>query len=70
LFHNSGFYTNRILYREILEIFKITEFEIVKLHPTEWSEMLTPKKKMAKKFKYLADEDLIVKTFGVLLKMD
>jgi hypothetical protein len=66
LIRTSNF-TNRIRFLEALGYFRLAGFEarIVKLR--RWSQLLVPKKKMAKEFRTLSDEDLRVCDFHALL---
>ena len=57
---SSGFYTNRIRFGEMLEIFKIQGFEIAVLHKEEWSTVPIPQKYMQPRFRTIPDSDLKV----------
>ena len=65
---NSGFYTNRIRYGEMLLLFKKGGFEVEVVNLKAWKSLPTPKKNLAAPFKYLPDEDLCVSVFDVVLK--
>jgi len=65
---SSGFYTNRIRYSEMLEIFEYAGFSINVISQNAWDELPTPRKYMAKPFDLLTDNELCVSEFIVLLK--
>jgi SAM-dependent methyltransferase len=64
---NSGFYTNRLRYQEVLEIFRQAGFnpEILKL--TRWEMLPTPQRKMAPRFASLPEQELNVSSLDVVL---
>jgi SAM-dependent methyltransferase len=64
----SGFYTNRIRYGRLLELFREAGFtpEIRKI--TRWKTLPTPRKKMDPQFASLPEEDLSVSGFDVVLR--
>lgn len=64
----SGFYTNRISYRDMLQRFEQAGFSVEILHVDRWNEMPTPKHQMADEFSSISDEDLSVSGFDILLK--
>ena len=47
---NSGFYTNRIRYSEMLDLFKQAGFEAEVAHTDRWATVPTPRRKMAPHF--------------------
>jgi hypothetical protein len=65
---SSGFYTNRIRYSEMLEIFSQIGFsvEIVNIH--SWESIPTPRLKMTSRFRSLSDSELCISGFHVLLR--
>ena len=65
---NSGFYTNRIRYSEMLKIFKNTGFSISIVSKKTWSELPTPRKYIAHPFNLLTDDELCVSEFTVVLR--
>lgn len=69
LFINSGFYSNRIRFREMIEIFEQAGF-ICTAGPriVRWDKLPTPRDKLDPRFRELPDEDLLVSSFDVLLK--
>jgi len=65
---NSGFYTNRILYSEMLEIFRQNNFGVHTINIEKWDKIPTPREKLDKSFSNLPDDDLIISSFDVLLR--
>jgi len=64
----SGFYTNRIRYSQMLNIFKKTGFNIdIEIIET-WDKLPIPRSKLSHDFRNLSDNDLCVSVFYVLLK--
>jgi SAM-dependent methyltransferase len=68
LMANSRFYTNRLRYFELLQIFQDVGFQPEVLHRRRWKTLPTPQQKMAKEFAALSEEDLQVAEFDVLLR--
>lgn len=67
LWANSGFYTNRIRYREMLDIFAASGFAVTVLESRKWGELPTPRHKMDRDFNSLPEDDLLISGFSVLL---
>src|SRR5580692_5480560 len=67
LMANSRFYTNRLRYQELLHLFREAGFEPEVIRRGEWETLPTPRRKMAKEFAMLPEEDLKVAEFDVLL---
>jgi len=67
LFVKSGFYTNRIRYRDMLKIFSNAGFSYEVIELTRWPGMPTPRHKLASAFRNLPVEELCVSEFSVLL---
>ena len=65
---NSGFYTNRLRYLELLQLFRAAGFEPDVVRKKRWQTLPTPRQKMAKEFAVLSEEDLQVCEFDVLLR--
>jgi hypothetical protein len=65
---NSGFYTNRIRYSEMLELFKEAGFGTDVISTARWDRLPTPRAKLSGRFKALSDEELCVRGFHVLLR--
>lgn len=64
----SGFYTNRMRYSEMLDLFKQSGFNIEVTEVEFWDKLPTPRTKLSFEFKYLTDEELSVSVFDVILK--
>ena len=64
----SGFYTNRIRYEEMLEVFRRARFYVDVVEVERWDTLPTPQDQMAAEFSRLDIEDLRVSGFDVLLK--
>jgi hypothetical protein len=64
---NSRFYTNRLRYMELLRLFRQSGFESEVVREIRWKTLPTPRRKMAKEFALLSEEDLQVSEFHVLL---
>ena len=69
LMRNSGFYTNRIRYNEMITIFKQLGFKILKTEIQKWKRIPIPKEKLSSKFKKLTEEELRISGFHILLKL-
>lgn len=67
-FSEAGFYTNRIRFKEMLEIFEQVGFSVEIKEKREWDKLPTPRRKMWAGFKELSDEDLLVSGFTVVLR--
>ena len=63
----SGFYTNRIRYTEMIDLFCKAGFQPHVLDVDRWPELPTPRKGLAKPFSALPHEELVVSGFDVLL---
>ena len=68
LFRNSGFYTNRIRFGEMLGIFKRAGFDCSLPRIVRWERLPTPKRKMASQFRGLSNDDLLVSGFDIVLR--
>ena len=64
----SGFYTNRIRYSEMLVLFREAGFEAEVIAIKRWDCLPTPRSKLSNSFQTLSDEDLCVRGFHVLLR--
>jgi hypothetical protein len=64
----SGFYTNRIRYSEMLELFKKAAFCVEVTHLNRWNSLPTPRAKLFKNFQNLPDEELRISDFSIILK--
>jgi SAM-dependent methyltransferase len=67
LFANSGFYTNRLRYSEIIGMAAEAGFVVRDARKDEWAELPTPRASMAPEFRRFSDEDLRVQGFFLTL---
>jgi SAM-dependent methyltransferase len=65
---SSGFYTNRIRYAEMLDLFRQAGFDAEVVNVDRWARLPTPRNRLAEPFRHLPDEDLRVSGFDVLLR--
>ncbi|MEM7757582.1 MAG: methyltransferase domain-containing protein [Cyanobacteria bacterium P01_A01_bin.40] len=65
--NNSGIYTNRIRYSEMLDIFKQAGFEIKSTEVNKWEKLPVPHSALDKQFRDLSDDELCVSGFSVVL---
>jgi SAM-dependent methyltransferase len=64
----SRFYTNRLRYAELLDIFRQAGFKTDVVRERRWEELPTPRNKMSAQFAGLPEDDLLVEDFDVLLR--
>ena len=69
LFRNSGFYTNRIRFREMLGVFEQAGFECRLPRVVRWAKLPTSHAKLDASFRHLPDDDLLVSGFDIVLKI-
>lgn len=67
-FVRSGFYTNRIRYSDMIASFKQAGFNIDIVNAEKWDACPIKRKNLAPEFNSIANEDLLVKEFDVLLR--
>ncbi len=67
-FARSGFYTNRISYSQMLDLFERCGFAIEVVQVDRWESLPTAIEKMAPEFQSLDETDLLVSGFDVLLR--
>ena len=65
---NSGFYTNRVRYFEMLELFKEARLEAEVVSIMRWDRLPIQRSKLSPRFQKLSDEDLRVRVFHVILR--
>jgi len=65
---SSGFYTNRIRYRDMLELFKHAKFSVEVVSINRWEKLPTPRKSLTTEFNSLSEENMLVSEFTVLLR--
>jgi len=64
----SGFYTNRLRYSEMMDIFSRTGFAADVLEVKRWDALPIPREKLSDEFRRFSDEELRVYEFDVLLR--
>jgi predicted SAM-dependent methyltransferase len=64
---SSGFYTNRIQYSEMLELFESAGFSVDVTDVQRWDSLPIARNKLAKEFRHLSDDELRVQEFTVIL---
>jgi len=64
----SGFYTNRILFSEMMSIFRENDFEAKAINIKRWDDFPTPRNKMTSIYHEVSDDDLLIAEFDVVLK--
>ncbi len=67
-FKKSGFYTNRIQFEEMIEIFNKVGFSCHDIKINRWEKLPLSKNKMSSQFKDLSINNLNIKSFDVILK--
>jgi hypothetical protein len=68
LFTKSGFYTNRIRYRQMLEQFKKAKYSVIDATPQRWDSLPISRSKLAEEFRILPEDELLISSFDVLLQ--
>jgi len=68
LIANSGFYTNRLRYSQLIKIFLNAGFDVEGIEKKEWKTLPLSRKVFNNEFRELDDRDLCVSTFSVRLK--
>lgn len=66
-FSNSGFYTNRIQFNKMVNLFKSANFSVLVTNVERWDEIPTPRKNLAAEFRTLPEQELNVYSFAVVL---
>jgi hypothetical protein len=65
---NSGFYTNRIRYTELLQLFRDASFELEVIRSARWETLPTPRRKMSPEFAMLPEDELRMSALDVILR--
>ena len=68
LMSKSGFYTNRIRFSEMMDLFRKAGFEAHVVKVDRWSDLPTPRARLSERFKQLSEDDLRVSGFTVILR--
>jgi SAM-dependent methyltransferase len=67
LFRRSGFYTNRLRFGELLQLFRGAGFKCSVPRVVRWDTLPTPRESMDPSFERTPDDDLLVMGFDVVL---
>ncbi len=65
---SSGFYTNRIRFKEMMTIFENTGFDAQITNMNKWSEVPISREKLVREFREIDNENLLISGFNVILK--
>jgi hypothetical protein len=68
LMSNSGFYTNRIRFSEMMDLFREANFDARVVKLDRWSDLPTPRARLSERFKQLPEDDLRIAGFTVILR--
>jgi len=68
LFADSGFYTNRIRFGEMMAVFESAGFEVSQIYIRDWEQLPTARRLLDVSFSTLADKDLLTCGFDVVLR--
>lgn len=68
LFSGSGFYTNRIRFNEMLNVFVEAGFDYTLPRVLRWEQLPISNNKLDGAFRQLNDDDLLVSGFDIVLK--
>lgn len=63
----SGFYTNRLRMAEMVRAFESAGFRVNIVTVQRWEAMPTPRKALAREFQHWDTDELLIKTFAVVL---
>lgn len=64
----SGFYTDRIGYEEMLDLFRAAGFDIAMTRTERWDTLPTPVQAMSQPYASRSEDSLLVKGFDVVLR--
>jgi SAM-dependent methyltransferase len=68
LFRNAGFYTNRIRFSEMIDIFRLAGFQCDTPRVVRWAKPPIRKSRLAAPFRDLSDDELCVSGFDLVLR--
>jgi SAM-dependent methyltransferase len=68
IFLSSGFYTNRLRFSEMLAVFREAGFETQLVYVQRWPSLPIERGKIAKEFRCLREDDLLVYGFHAVLR--
>ena len=66
LFSNSGFYTNRLRYSQIIKIFETSGFNVQILKQKKWNKYPINIKLINKEFRNELNEELLISSFNLI----
>lgn len=64
---SSGFYTNRLRYSEIMDVFGAVGFTVENQQTGRWKLLPTPRHKLSKPFRDMPESDLLIRTMSTEL---
>ena len=67
-FVRSGFYTNRIRFPEMIDLFENVKFVVEVCDIRRWKQLPVKRQSLSNDFLYLSDADLMVSGFDILLR--
>jgi SAM-dependent methyltransferase len=65
---SSGFYTNRLRFSEMIDLFSAADFAVEVVGVNRWEASPIRRSALATEFRGLDDDDLLIKEFDVLLR--
>ncbi|NEQ64711.1 MAG: class I SAM-dependent methyltransferase [Symploca sp. SIO2D2] len=65
---NSGFYTNRIQFSQMINLFKQAGFDVEIVEVNRWTNLPLSRDKLSKQFANISDEELSISGFSVILR--
>lgn len=66
-FVKSGFYTNRIQFVDMVEMFKKAAFNVNITHINKWGKLPTSRSRMNEIFQIYTDDELLISSFDIVL---
>jgi len=65
---SSGFYTNRIRYSPMLDLFTQAGFSVEVVDTNKWQTLPTPLKNLHEDYRQLGEDELLIRDFTVILR--
>ena len=66
-FAGAGFYTNRLRYRQMLDLMRQAGFSVLSEDSGRWDKIPTPRERMAAPFRNLPEDELLIRTCHIVL---
>jgi SAM-dependent methyltransferase len=66
-FAGAGFYTNRLRYRQMLDLMCQAGFSVLSEDSGRWDKIPTPRERMAAPFRNLPEDELLIRTCHIVL---